>query len=106
MLLRGALPARAPAEAGRAKDLYAGDGILMFWSHEPIPPEQTPKLARGHARTLRPNPYLRMIENRFVTTESSFVDMDAWDACCDPEMVRMVSATARFAGVRRCRRSR
>src|SRR5262249_38622158 len=36
-------------------------------------------------RSLRPNQYLRMIENRFVTTESAFIDMDEWDACVDPD---------------------
>jgi len=31
------------------------------------------------------NAYLRMIENRFVTTESTFIDMAWWDACVDPQ---------------------
>src|SRR6516165_378581 len=34
---------------------------------------------------LRPNAYLRLIENRWVTTESSFVDLTWWDACTDPD---------------------
>jgi phage terminase large subunit-like protein len=37
-------------------------------------------------RTLRPNQYLRMIENRFVTTESSFMSLAAWDRCVDPNL--------------------
>jgi phage terminase large subunit-like protein len=41
-------------------------------------------------RTLRPNQYLRMIENRFVTTESSFVDMADWDACVDSAATPLV----------------
>jgi hypothetical protein len=32
---------------------------------------------------LRPNAYLRLIENRFVTSESTFVDPDWLDACTD-----------------------
>ena len=32
-------------------------------------------------RSLRPNAYLRMIENRFVSSEETFVDMAQWDAC-------------------------
>jgi phage terminase large subunit-like protein len=32
---------------------------------------------------LRPNAYLRLIENRWVTSESSFVDLDWWDQCVD-----------------------
>jgi Phage Terminase len=64
--------------------LYAGDGLLMAWHHEPIAPWQDEKWLAQMRRTLRPNQYLRMIENQFVTTEESFVDMAAWDACVDP----------------------
>src|SRR5262249_31581819 len=65
-------------------DLHAGDGLLMFWSHQPIAPWQTSEWIAEMRRSLRPNQYLRMIENRFVTTESSFIDMAWWDACVDP----------------------
>jgi len=64
--------------------LYAGDGMLMFWSHEPVAPWQTEQWLAQMRRDLRPNQYLRMIENRFVTSESSFIGLDAWDACVDP----------------------
>ena len=37
-------------------------------------------------RSLRPNQYLRMIENRFVTSEQAFVPMAAWDRCVDPQL--------------------
>ena len=37
-------------------------------------------------RSLRPNQYLRMIENRFVTSEGSFITPDQWDAIVDPDM--------------------
>jgi hypothetical protein len=67
-------------------DLYAGDGLLMFWSHTPVAPWQDERWLAQMRRTLRPNQYLRMIENRFVTTESSFVDMSAWDQCVDPNL--------------------
>ena len=30
-------------------DLYAGDGLLMFWSHEPIAPLANAELAGQHA---------------------------------------------------------
>jgi Terminase large subunit, ATPase domain len=68
-------------------DLYAGDGLLMFWSHVPIAPWQTESWLASMRRTLRPSQYLRMMENRFVTTESNFVDMAAWDACVQPSLV-------------------
>jgi phage terminase large subunit-like protein len=64
-------------------DLRAGDGLLMFWSHVPIAPWQTPEWIEQMRGQLRPNAFLRMIENRFVSTESTFVDMDWWDACVD-----------------------
>jgi phage terminase large subunit-like protein len=64
-------------------DLHAGDGILMFWSHVPIAPWQTAEWIEQMRRQLRPNAFLRMIENRFVSSESSFVDMEWWDACVD-----------------------
>jgi phage terminase large subunit-like protein len=69
-----------------APDLYAGDGLLMFWSHEPIAPWQDEKWLAQMRRTLRPNQYLRMIENRFVTTETSFISLAAWDRCVDPSL--------------------
>jgi len=35
---------------------------------------------------LRPNAFLRLIENRWVSSESNFVDMAWWDACVDSEL--------------------
>ena len=67
-------------------DLYAGDGMLMFWSHTPIASWQTEAWLADMRRTLRSNQYLRMVENRFVTSESNFVEMSAWDRCVDPQL--------------------
>ena len=64
-----------------APNLYAGNGVLMFWSHEPIAPWQTPSWLAEMRKAMRPNQYIRQIENRFVTTESAFVDMANWDRC-------------------------
>jgi hypothetical protein len=47
------------------KDLYAGNGILMFWTHEPVAPWQTQAWLDEQRLSLRPNQYLRQIENRF-----------------------------------------
>ena len=44
-------------------------------------------------RSLRPAQYLRMIENKFVTTESGF-DMRAWDRCVDPRLAPINSNKA------------
>ena len=64
--------------------LHAGDGLLMFWSHEPIAPWQTEDWLVEMRRSLRPAQYLRMIENRFVTSEQSFIEMSAFDRCVQP----------------------
>jgi hypothetical protein len=66
-------------------DLRAGDGMLFFWSHSPICPWQTAKWFQQMRRELPVNQYLRMIENRFVTSEASFIggDMAKWDRCVD-----------------------
>jgi phage terminase large subunit-like protein len=69
-----------------APNLYAGDGILMFWSHDPVAPWQTASWVAEMRRSLRLNQFLRMIENRFVTTETAFVDLAAWDKCVDPKL--------------------
>jgi phage terminase large subunit-like protein len=65
--------------------LYRQPGLLMFWSHVPVAPWQTPEWLAQMRVQLRPNAYLRLIENRWVTSESSFVEMDWWDACIDPD---------------------
>jgi phage terminase large subunit-like protein len=77
---------RGMAQPEVAPCLHAGDGILLAWHHEPIAPWQTEAWLAEMRRSLRPNQFLRMIENRFVTSESSFVSMEKWDACVDPAL--------------------
>ena len=74
-----ALPEIAPS-------LHAGDGLLFFWSHEPVAPWQTEAWLAEMRRSLRPNAYARMIRNEFVSSESTFVDLTAWDACVQPAL--------------------
>jgi phage terminase large subunit-like protein len=75
-------------------DLHAGDGLLMFWTNEPVAPWQTPAWLAQMRGQLRPNAYLRLIENRWVTSESSFVDPDCLDACTDPAAEPIVADKA------------
>jgi phage terminase large subunit-like protein len=82
---------RGLAQPQIAKDLHAGDGILMFWTHEPVAPWQSQSWLDEQRRSLRPNQYLRQIENRFVTSESSFVPIEAWDACVDRDLTPVVA---------------
>ena len=79
---------RGLAQPSIGTDLTAGDGLLMFWSHVPIAPWQTEKWLAEMRRSLRPNQYLRMIENKFVTTEGDFVPLAAWDNCVDTGLGR------------------
>jgi hypothetical protein len=72
-------------------DLYAGDGILMFWSHTPVAPWQDEAWLAEMRRSLRPAQYLRMIENRFVTSEGSFVNMGKWDQIVDPRLAPLLN---------------
>jgi hypothetical protein len=58
----------------------------MFWTHQPVAPWQDERWLSEMRRSLRPNQYLRLIENRFVSGESSFVSMAAWDRCVDPSL--------------------
>lgn len=64
--------------------LHAGDGLLFFWTHDPVAPWQTNEWLAQMRATMRPSAYLRQIENRFVTTESPFVEMAWFDACVAP----------------------
>jgi phage terminase large subunit-like protein len=74
-----------------APSLYRSRGMLMAWHHKPIAPWQTPDWIEQMRRQLRPTQFLRMIENRWVTSESSFVEMDWWDACVDASVRPIVA---------------
>jgi hypothetical protein len=64
--------------------LHAGDGMLFAWHCQPTQPWQDERWLADMRRSLRPNAYLRMIENVFVTSETSFVDMSWYDQCVMP----------------------
>ena len=82
---------RGMAQPEVGKSLHAGDGILMAWHNEPIAPWQTESWLDQMKRSLRTNQYLRMIQNQFVTSEASFVDMEKWDQCIDAEATPIIS---------------
>jgi Phage Terminase len=72
--------------------LHAGDGLLMFWSHEPVAPWQDEAWFAEMRRSLRPHQYLRMVENRFAAAESSFINLADWDACVDDGLHPLIEA--------------
>ena len=59
------------------KDLYAGDGMLMFWTHDLIAPWQDEAWLASMRRS-RPSAWTRQVENRFASIESAFLDMGDW----------------------------
>jgi phage terminase large subunit-like protein len=83
---------RGHAQPKIGNDLHAGDGLLMFWTHEPVAPWQTQAWLDEQRRSLRPNQYLRQIENKFVTSESTFVSLDDWDACVYDQLSPVITA--------------
>ncbi len=68
-----------------------GSGMLCFWTHRHTVPWQTPEWRAQMREQLRPNAYLRLIENRWVTTDSTFVEMEWWDRCVDPEATPLLA---------------
>jgi phage terminase large subunit-like protein len=83
-----------------APDLYKQKGLLMYWTHRPPAPWQTRAWVEQMRSTLRTNAFLRLIENRFVTSEQGFVEAEWWNAC-ERDDVRPVAdkALVAFAGL-------
>jgi len=71
--------------------LYRQPGMLMYWTHESVAPWQTEEWKQQMREQLRPNAYLRMIENRWVSGESTFVDLDWWDRCTNVQARPIIS---------------
>lgn len=69
-----------------APALYRQSGLLMFWTHAPVAPWQTPEWIEQMRTQLRPNAFLRLIENRWVTSESTFIPIEWWDECVDADL--------------------
>jgi phage terminase large subunit-like protein len=70
--------------------LRAGDGMLFAWHTTPVAPWQDERWLAEMRRSLRPSAYARMITNEFVSSESRFVDLAAWDACVQPSLTPVV----------------
>jgi hypothetical protein len=64
-------------------DLYAGDGLLMFWSHKPVAPWQDDAWLTSMRRE-RASAYQRQVLNQFASSSSQFIDMSWWRGCVDP----------------------
>jgi phage terminase large subunit-like protein len=74
-------------------------GILAYWDHEPRMPWQTPGYYQGQKKTLRTATYLRLHENRWVSSESQFIEAGAWDACIDPNLSPLLYGATVHVGI-------
>jgi len=69
-------------------EVYAADGLFMFWSHTLRQPWQTDAQAvryyAAQRSSLRPTAFARFHRNEWVSAESTFVTAELWDGCVDP----------------------
>jgi len=80
-------------QAGKliGKDLRATkDGMLCYWTNRACAPWQDKRWKEQMRASLRPNQFLRLAENQWVTSESSFIELEWWDACCAEEAIRPI----------------
>src|SRR5581483_6249719 len=66
-----------------APELWEAPGLLCFYSNRLLAPWQTEAWKEQMRGQLRPNAFLRMIENKWTSGEEAFVEMAWWDACVD-----------------------
>jgi len=74
-------------EDGRAKlmpdhmdqPIWENGRQFTYWNHEPNMPWQTPEYYAEQRESLRPAAYLRLHENRWVTTHEEFVPQEWWN---------------------------
>ena len=84
-------------------ELYEADGLFMFWSHTPRQPWQTDKAGRKYyeeqRRILRPNTFMRLHENRWVSAESTFITPEQYDALIDRLRAPLLSGGNLYVGI-------
>ncbi len=70
---------------GEDLPVYTKGELFMYWDHEARMSWQTPEYYETQKQQLRPNTYLRLHKNLWVSSESSMFNMERWDSCVDPE---------------------
>jgi phage terminase large subunit-like protein len=65
--------------------VYENGTLWTYWDHEARLPWQTPAYYASQRKTLRPNAYIRLHENRWTTASSIFLTPELWDPCVDIE---------------------
>ena len=66
-----------------SEDLRADKNLLCFWSNRCVAPWQSEEWIEEMRGTLRPAQCQRLIENKWVSSESTFIDLVDWDECVD-----------------------
>lgn len=66
-------------------EVFREGDLVMFWSHTPRQPWQTATYYEQQRRSLRPNTFIRLHENRWVTAEATFITDRLWNGCVDLE---------------------
>jgi len=64
--------------------VFINGDLFTYWDNEPRMPRQTEEYYESQLKQLRPNTFLRLHKNQWVSGESSFFDMDKFDRCVDP----------------------
>jgi hypothetical protein len=59
------------------------DRLFVYWDNTPRMPWQDEEYYAGQRATLRDSAYVRLHENRWVSSETGLFDMEKWDACVD-----------------------
>jgi phage terminase large subunit-like protein len=71
--------------------IYVNGGLFMYWDHRPRMPWQTPEYYEDQRAALRPSSFARMHRNQWVSSESTFIEPEWFDACVDPELRPMLA---------------
>lgn len=80
-------------EEGRGKPIkgfydlpvWENGNQITYWNHEPTMPWQTEEYYLEQRNQLRPMAYLRLHENRWVTTHETFIPEEWWEAAIQLE---------------------
>jgi len=59
---------------------YKSVGQFTYWNHEGLMPWQTEEYYDSQENILRPNAFLRLHENRWVTSREEFIPIEWWEA--------------------------
>jgi LAGLIDADG-like domain/Terminase large subunit, endonuclease domain len=66
-----------------APDLYAKGRMLVYWTHEMRAPWITEEWIETQRRSYSTAQFARIMENRWVSSESTFIEGNSYDHCVD-----------------------